>query len=188
MQIYLLFVFSIIGAFYRRFLGQTYKHFGRAVKIVILALLSILMIHLTQNISIVLKSGLKCVLQYVLAITFFIITIIRSHGDYFFMFDKNVDEGRNKIVDWLLQKIFGKDNYYNFFGNFVGLFLTRVLWCFLCSLCMPKPYFIFFAIAYPLSYAIAQGITKPNGEEHYISASEYTVGFCYFGLFYLSLI
>lgn len=180
MQVYLLLLYAIIGGLWRRAYG-TSGH--RAIETVFLFVIACVMIISSQNIPNTLVEWFNSVLSIIL----FYISIAHGHHDYYDIFGKHIDDKRNKIVDWFLKKIFGKDNYYNFFGNFVGLFLTRILWTTLAGLCLPKPYFVFFAIAYPLSYAIAQGITKPNGEEHYISASEYTVGFCYFGLFYLSL-
>lgn len=181
MQIYLLFIYSIIFGFWRRAYG-TSGH--RALETVLLFLIVLLMTFTSHNIP-------ACTIGFVILafrLIFFYISISHGHHDYYDIFHKGKDDARNKVVDWILQKLFGKDNYYNFFGNFVGLFLTRILWTTLASLCMPKPYFVFFALAYPLSYALAQGITKPNGEDRTTSASEYTVGFMYGFLFYLSMI
>lgn len=46
-----------------------------------------------------------------------------SHGDYFKVNNTDPDEGRVRWIDWLLQLIYGKDNYYNWRGNVTGMLI-----------------------------------------------------------------
>ena len=104
-----------------------------------------------------------------------------GHGDYFYLLDTGKDEGRIKWIDWVLRKIYGEGNYYNFKGNCMGMFLRYTSTAILVALCIPNVWFVFAGLLTVLAYIITCRLPKP------IVWAELLSGALNFGLLYLCL-
>ena len=105
----------------------------------------------------------------------------RSHGDYFYVYDTGEDEGRIKWIDWVLRKIYGEGNYYNFKGNVTGLFLRYTSTACLVSICLHNAWFTLAGLLTVLAYIITGKLKKP------IVWAEFLSGALNFGLLYLCI-
>lgn len=105
----------------------------------------------------------------------------RSHGDYFYVWDTGKDEGRIMWIDWVLQRIYGKGNYYCFKGNVTGLVLRYGSTACLVAVCLSNPLFILSGLLTPLSYVITGKMENPTNK------AEFLAGALNFALFYLCL-
>lgn len=108
-----------------------------------------------------------------------------THGDYWILDDTKPDEGRSWWIDKVLQLIFGKDGYYNFAGNFIGLMLGYLVPAIMASITMPSHWFWLAGIAAPCSYAICEFTLRFTGNR--TEYAEYLNGFCMGVIFYLNL-
>lgn len=106
----------------------------------------------------------------------------RAIGDYIFVYDTGKDEGRIKWIDWLLRVIYGEGNYYNFKGNVTGLFLRYTSTAFLVAACVPCPCFVFAGVLTAGAYALTGKMKRPT------DAAEFLAGFLNFSLLYICLI
>lgn len=175
MQVYLLLVYALVTMCWRRWAGKT-TNTKRFFKYVVLTLIFLCMYYTSGHF-----------LQWeMLAIPALIRCMNKSHGDYYHIYDKDKDEGRCKIIDKILQWIFGKDGYYNVKGNITGLFLTRFMASMIAAYWLPN--MIFFPVTYTITYVIVEGIMKANGEGECTGLCEYANGFIYALLIYSSLL
>lgn len=107
---------AVFGGFWRRWFGGGFIDCPRFIKYIV-------------GIAVVLGMYyLKGILDYYdwhmwAACITFMYHWAMSHGDYFWVTSHHVHEARVKWIDWILQKIYGKGNYYNFKGNVTGLFI-----------------------------------------------------------------
>jgi len=108
-----------------------------------------------------------------------------THGDYFILDDTKPDEGRSWWIDKVLQLLFGKGNYYNFAGNFVGLMLGYLVPAIFASITMPHHFFWLAGITTPLSYLICEFTLKFTG--HTTRYAEYGSGFFMGIIFFINL-
>lgn len=108
-----------------------------------------------------------------------------THGDYWILDDTKPDEGRSWWIDKVLQLLFGKGNYYNFAGNFVGLTLGYLVPALFASLTMPHHFFWLAGITTPLCYLICEFTLQFTG--HRTRYAEYGAGFFMGILFFLNL-
>lgn len=109
-----------------------------------------------------------------------------THGDYFILDDTQKDEGRSRWVDKVLKLIFGKDGYYNFAGNFVGLTLGYLAPAIFASITMPSHWFWLAGIATPVCYEVCEFTLKFTGRR--TNFAEYASGFCTGVIFFLNLL
>lgn len=100
-------------------------------------------------------------------------------GDYFKVNDTSKDEARSKWVDWFLQKIFGKDGYYHFWGNVTGLFLGYTAPAIGCAYFIGNWWFSIAGFLVALTYG-SMGKIFPN--KCYTKYAEYMSGFLVFAL------
>ena len=105
----------------------------------------------------------------------------RSHGDYFFVHSTEPDEGRIRWIDWILRKIYGEGNYYNFKGNVTGLLLRYTATACIVCIAIPSPYFAFAGLLTALSYALTGKMYAATNN------AEYLAGALNFGLLYLCI-
>ena len=105
----------------------------------------------------------------------------RSHGDYFYVYDTGKDEGRIKWIDYVLRKIYGEGNYYNFKGNVTGLLLRYTSTACVVAVCIPNAWFLLAGPLTVLAYIITGKLEKP------IVWAEFLSGALNFGLLYLCL-
>lgn len=108
-----------------------------------------------------------------------------THGDYYILDDEKPDEGRSWWIDKVLQLIFGKENYYNFAGNFVGLTLGYLVPALFASITMPHHFFWLAGIITPLCYLVCEFTLQFTG--HRTRYAEYGSGFFMGLLFFLNL-
>lgn len=105
----------------------------------------------------------------------------RSHGDYFFVYSTEPDEGRIKWIDWVLRQIYGEGNYYNFKGNVTGLLLRYTATACVVAVCVPSAWFICAGPLTALAYAVTGKLPNPTQK------AEYLAGAMNFGLLYVCL-
>lgn len=172
-----LIVFSIVGAFWRRWFGGGFGKLGditRFFKYLVLVGI-VLAMYYTKDIL-----DWTNWRVYAVLITFAIHWAI-GHGDYFYVYDTNPDEPRIKWIDWSLRKIYGEGNYYNFKGNVTGLFLRYTSTACLVAVFIPNCLFCIVGVLTSFVYACC-GKTKKS-----IAVSEFLSGFVNFSLLYRCL-
>ena len=94
----------------------------------------------------------------------------RSHGDYFSIFSTAPDEGRIKWIDWVLRKIYGEGNYYNFKGNFTGMLLRYTAPAILLSIIIHSWWFWLCGPIVPVIYTICWLVCKKLPAYHVAEA------------------
>ena len=109
-----------------------------------------------------------------------------THGDYFYLDDTKPDEERSWWVGKVLKLIFGKGNYYNFAGNFVGLTLGYLVPAIFASITMPHHWFWVAGFTTPIGYALCEFTLDWTGRK--IHFAEYLNGAMMFLLFFLNLL
>lgn len=171
-------IFSILGAFWRRWFGGG---FGKA------GLITRFWKYLVLAGVVVGMYFVKGLLDWhdwrmYAVIAAFAYHWSRSHGDYFFVYSTAPDEGRIKWIDWVLRKLYGEGNYYNFKGNVTGLFLRYTSTACLVALCLPCTYFVFAGLLTAGIYALTGKMKRP------IVIAEFLSGLVNFALLYLCLI
>lgn len=169
--------FALIGACWRRWYGSGFGKLGditRFWKYLVLALIVL---------SMYFVKGLLDWHDWRIYAVFasFAYHWARSHGDYFFVYSTEPDEGRIKWIDWVLRTIYGEGNYYNFKGNVTGLFLRYTATACLVSIAIPNAYFAFAGVLTTLSYVV-------TGRMKYSTNwAEWLAGALNFGLLYVCL-
>ena len=169
--------FIIAGALWRRWFGGGFGKFGditRGWKYLVLAVI-VLAMYYTKNLLDWTDWRMYAV------IASFMYHWSRSHGDYFYVYDTGKDEGRIKWIDWVLRKIYGEGNYYNFKGNVTGLFLRYTSTACIVAVCIPNAWFILAGVFTVLAYIITGKLKKP------IVWAEFLSGALNFGLLYLCI-
>ncbi len=169
--------FIIAGAFWRRWFGGGFGKFGdvtRGWKYLVLAVI-VLAMYYTKGLLDWTDWRMYAV------IASFMYHWSRSHGDYFYIYDTGKDEGRIKWIDWVLRKIYGEGNYYNFKGNITGLLLRYTSTACIVAVCIPNAWFILAGPLTVLAYIITGKLKKP------IVWAEFLSGALNFGLLYLCL-
>ena len=171
-------IFSILGAFWRRWFGGG---FGKA------GLITRFWKYLVLAGVVVGMYFVKGLLDWhdwrmYAVIAAFAYHWSRSHGDYFVVYSTAPDEGRIKWIDWVLRKLYGEGNYYNFKGNVTGLFLRYTSTACLVALCLPCTYFVFAGLLTAGIYALTGKMKRP------IVIAEFLSGLVNFALLYLCLI
>lgn len=178
-------LFFILGGFFRRILGRTFKIKGvkipRFWKLVVLVLICICM----YAVKGVLQKDLKSCLCMAWAIGWFIRYNSHTHGDYYYLEDTKPDEARSLLVDKVLQLLFGKGKYYNFNGNFVGLTLGYLLPAVMSSLTMGSHWFWLAGFTTPIGYLFCEETLKFT--KHETSYAECLNGAVMFLLFFLNV-
>ena len=170
-------IFSILGAFWRRWYGGGFGRFGditRLFKYIALAGIGAAMYYAAGKFDV--KNGR----MYAVMIAFAIHWAV-GHGDYFYVYDTEADEARIKWIDWVLRKIYGENGYYNFKGNVTGMFLRYTSTAILVSVCLPNAWFILAGALTALVYALLGKSDKA------IPYSEYLSGAVNFVLLYLCI-
>lgn len=168
-------IFGIIGLFWRAWFGGSFKDISRIYKILVLLIIFISM-YLSKGYYLFYKDY-----NFYLAFTFFMLFWNHSHGDYFKVNDISKDEPRTWIVDKILQLIYGKDNYYNYWGNVTGLFIGYTFYSLLTSIFIKNIIFSFTGLIVSLSYGM-MGRLFPN--KWYTKYAECLSGFLSFLLIY----
>ena len=180
-------LFLIIGAEFRHILGMTFtikgKKISRFYKLIALALLLALMYIITENIH--LKDWKSC-LCMAWSIGWMIRFNSHTHGDYWILDDYSKDEERSWWVGKVLTLLFGKGNYYNFEGNFIGLTLGYLVPALLASITMPHHWFWLAGFLIPVCYLICEFTLKFTGKR--TKMAEYASGAVQFLLFFVNLI
>ncbi len=169
--------FILLGAFWRRWFGGGFGKFGdvtRGWKYLILAAIVLAMYYTN-----ILLDWTDWRMYAVIAS--FMYHWSRSHGDYFYVYDTGKDEGRIKWIDWVLRKIYGEGNYYNFKGNCTGLLLRYTSTACIIAVCIPNAWFILAGPLTVLAYIITGKLKKP------IVWAEFLSGALNFGLLYLCI-
>ena len=166
-------LFASIGALWRRYFGSGQAG-PRFIKYVVLVL-AVGLMYLCKGIF-----DLHSWRMYVVIVSFAYFWA-RSHGDYFHVYDTSPDEGRIKWIDWVLEKLYGKEGYYNFKGNVTGLWLRYTATAVLVACCIPNVYFVLAGVLVTLSYIIFGKSSRPT------EYAEYLAGALVFGLLYLCL-
>ena len=167
-------IFSILGAFWRRWFGGGFGKLGditRLFKYIALAGIGAAMYYAAGKFDV--KNGR----MYAVLIAFAIHWAV-GHGDYFYVYDTEADEGRIRWIDWALRRIYGKGNYYCFKGNVTGLVLRYGSTACLVALCLGNPLFCLSSLLTPLSYVITGKMENPTNKAEYLS------GAVNFGLLY----
>ena len=170
-------IFSILGAFWRRWYGGGFGKLGditRLFKYIALAGIGAAMYYAAGKFDV--KDGR----MYAVMIAFAIHWAL-GHTDYFYVYDTEADEGRIKWIDWLLKVIYGEGNYYNFKGNVTGLLLRYTSTACIVAVCIPNAWFILAGPLTVLAYIITGKLKKP------IVWAEFLSGALNFGLLYLCL-
>ena len=171
-------VFSIIGGLHRRWFGGGFGRLGditRLFKYIALAGIGAAMYYAAGKFDV--KNGR----MYAVIIAFAIHWAV-GHGDYFYVYDTEADEGRIKWIDWILKVIYGEGKYYNFKGNVTGLFLRYTSTACLVALCLPCHYFVFAGLLTAGVYALTGKMKRP------IVIAEFLSGLVNFALLYICLI
>lgn len=178
-------LFFIMGGFFRRILGRTFKIKGvkipRFWKLVVLALVCMAM-YLIKG---AFPKDVKSWIFMAWAIGWFIRYNSHTHGDYYYLEDTKPDEARSWWVDKVLQLLFGKGKYYNFNGNFVGLTLGYLVPAIMSSLTMGSHWFWMAGFTTPLGYLFCEETLKFT--KHETSYAECLNGSVMFILFFLNI-
>lgn len=174
-------LFSIMGSFWRAWFGGSFDgnlDISRIWKILVLLLIFILML-LSKN-SFLFYKDYNFYLSFLLFMRFW----NHSHGDYFKVNDASKDEARVWFVDKILQLIYGKDNYYNFWGNVTGMFMGYSIYSILTCFFLNNYLFSFAGLIVAFSYGICG---KLFPDKCYTKYAEFLSGFLSFLLIYLCL-
>lgn len=179
-------MFFFTGALFRRFVGRSVYikgwKFPRVLKMVILVILAMLMYVVGGSFPETIKEAL-CM---VWAIGWFVRYTNHTHGDYFYVEDTSPDEERSWWVGKILKAVFGKGNYYNFKGNFLGLMLGYLVPAFFASLTMPSHWFWVSGVLAPVCYTICEILLKAHWKG--AGSAEYCHGGLMFILFFLNVV
>lgn len=181
-------LYLIIGAVFRHILGMQYYigkfKVSRCYKLIALALLLVSMYLVTGNFPI--WADWKGWLGMAWSIGWMIRFNSHTHGDYWILDDTNPDEERSWWVGKVLTLLFGKGNYYNFEGNFVGLTLGYLAPALMASLTMPSHWFWLCGFLVPICYLICEFTLEFTGRR--TKMAEYASGAVQFLLFFINLV
>ena len=169
--------FSFIGAIFRRWFGGGFGKFGditRGVKYVVLFCIIVSMYYLKDMFD------WQNWRMYAVFLAFAVHWAV-GHGDYFYVYDTNPDEGRIKWIDWVLRKVYGEDRYYNFKGNVTGLFVRYTSTSCLVSFCVNNALFLLSGALTALVYAVLGKSDKA------IPYSEFLSGAVNFALLFICI-
>lgn len=178
---YYLLLFTFIGLFYRRWLGGGFFHCSRIWKLLVLAVLTFLMYIAAGRLEWKSWYSWFCMAW---AYGWFMRYNNHTHGDYFDVNSTRPDEERSYWVGKVLKFIFGKEGYYNFWGNVIGLMLGYFVPALLASIFMPHHFFWFAGITAALTYGMCG---KLFPKESFTAYAEYFNGAIMFALFYANL-
>lgn len=181
-------LYLIIGAIFRHILGMQYYigkfKVSRFYKLIALALLLMSMYLVTGHFPI--WSDWKGWLCMAWSIGWIIRFNSHTHGDYWLLDSYEPDEERSWWVGKVLTLLFGKGNYYNFEGNFVGLTLGYLVPALMASLTMPNHWFWLCGFLVPVCYLICEFTLQFTGRR--TKMAEYASGAVQFLLFFANLI
>lgn len=178
-------LFFIIGGIFRRILGTSF-YIGKVKIPRFFKLLTLgLMVCLMYYIKGVFPTDWKSFFMFAWALGWFIRYTSHSHGDYWILDDEKPDEGRTWWIDKILQLIFGKGNYYNFAGNYVGLCLGYLVPAILASITMSEHWFWIAGFTAPFAYAICEFTLKFTKRP--TEFAEYFHGALYLSLFFINI-
>ena len=168
--------FAIIGALWRRWFGGGFGKLGditRFWKYLVLVAIVLYMYFV--------KTEYVYSKNVYLSMVAFAIHWAIGHGDYFYLLDKEPDEPRIEWIDWVLRKIYGEENYYNFKGNCTGMFLRYTSTACIVAVCIPNVWFVLAGLLTVFAYIVTCRLPKP------IVWAELLSGALNFGLLYLCL-
>lgn len=176
-------LFVSIGAFWRAWFGGSFGYCWRWVKYIVCFAIVLAMYWSKGllNYKEILTSWKYCVDNWrIFAVCLsFIYHFARSHGDYFKVNNTDPDEARIKWIDFLLQKIYGKGNYYNWRGNVTGLFFRYTSTACLVAVAVPSIWAISMGPVVAMSYGL---IGKFFPKSYYTKWAEYIGGGSCFGI------
>ena len=177
--------FFIAGGLFRRFLGRGVyikgHKFSRFFKLIILVLACMLMYLVGGSFP---KNTIEW-LCMAWAIGWMVRYNNHSHHGMFCLFDDEPFRPKYGWVRWILNKVFGHRQYYNFAGKFLGLLCGYLVPAIFASLTMPYHYFWIAGITTPIGYALCEGALKKYGSSEY---AEYLNGATMFLIFFLNVI
>ena len=169
--------FILLGAFWRRWFGGGFGKFGDVTRFWKYLVLTLIVFSMFWTLGLL---DWYSVRMYLVTLGF-MIHWAEGHGDYFYVYDTGKDEGRIKWIDWVLRKLYGEGNYYNFKGNVTGLLLRYTSTACIVSLSLWNPWFLLAGILTTLSYVVTGKFKKP------IVWAEFLSGALNFGLLYLCI-
>lgn len=173
----MVFLFSFLGAFFRRWFGGGFGRFGELSRFFKYLVLASIVLFMFWSKGILDFQNWRI---YGTIVSFSIHWAI-GHGDYFYLLDTRKDEARIKWIDYLLRKIYGEGKYYNFKGNCSGMFLRYTSSAVLVSFFVLNGCFCFSGLLTLLSYVVTCKMRTP------IVLAEFISGFVNFGMLYLCL-
>ena len=165
-------LYFVLGALWRRWFGGGFWDVSRFWKYLVLVLIVT---------SMYIETQFWLDWHYYCTVVFFMIFWAVSHGDYFYIYDTGKDEGRVKWIDWVLWKIYGEGNYYNFKGNVTGLLLRYTSTACIVAVCIPNAWFVLAGPLTVFAYIVTGKLKKP------IVWAEFLSGALNFELLYLCL-
>lgn len=170
-------LFAAIGGFFRAWFGGSFKHVSRGWKYLLL---------IVTVIGMYWSKGLLDWYNWRMyaVIAAFAYHWAKGHGDYFKVNDTSVDEARIKWIDWILQKIYGKGNYYDFKGNVTGMLIRYTSTSILVAAAVPSYWAIAMGPAVAISYGL-MGKLFPNG--YYTKYAEIMAGALCFSILWIIL-
>ena len=169
--------FVLLGAFWRRWFGGGFGKFGDITRFWKYLVLTLIVFSMFWVLGLLDWYSVRI---YLVTLGF-MIHWAEGHGDYFYVYDTGKDEGRIKWIDWVLRKIYGEGNYYNFKGNITGLLLRYTSTACIVAVCIPNAWFILAGPLTVLAYIITGKLKKP------IVWAEFLSGALNFGLLYLCI-
>lgn len=178
---YFTLIFGLIMSIIRRWLGGGIYKCHRIYKNIVYVATLILMYVCAGKFP----TGWKEALFFLWTIGWMVRFYNHTHGDYFSLDETKPDEERSPWVGKVLKLIFGKGNYYNFAGNFVGLTLGYLFPAILASLTMPHHWFWLAGIITPVCYLVCEFTLKFTGRS--TNFAEYASGFTTGVIFFLCL-
>ena len=175
--------FFILGGFFRRILGRTFKIKGvkihRFYKLVALVII-LLFMYFIQG---VFPTGWKEWLCMAWTVGWMIRYNSHSHSAYWILDNEKPDKGK-RWIESLLTWWFGKGKYYNFAGNFIGLTFGYLVPAILASITMPYHWFWLAGFTTPLGYTFCELSLGKNSNTEY---AECLNGAIVFLLFFVNL-
>ena len=172
---------TLVGIPFRRWLGGGLFECSRIWKLLFLAL-CVFCMYLTSH-QLDFKSWWSwfCMIW---AYLWFMRFNNHTHGDYFDVNSEKPDEERSWWVGKVLKKLFGKGQYYNYWGNVVGLMLGYTVPALFASIFMPHHFFWIAGPIVALVYGI-MGKLFPN--KPFTEYAEWFNGPIMFFIFYANL-
>ena len=173
----ILIMFMLLGALWRRWFGGGLGTLGNVTRIwkYIVLWLFVLGMYYAQG-----KFRSTNWNMYAVLVLFAIHWAL-SHGDYYQLLSTAVDQGRIKWIDWTLEKLYGKDGYYNFKGNCTGMLLRYTSTALLVAVALPNAWFLLAGPLTLFAYLVFCKVERPQDR------AEYLAGALNFGLLYICI-